>query len=276
MSKKYAAIIGLNPSKGARSPKLWNKAFSMLDLETKMICIDISSEDKVANVIKNLQNDSFFIGGCIAFPYKETIFKILNLEMIDKISQPIGAVNCLYRTNDNFLRATNTDGFAALTSFLNLVKNKGEMPESILIGGLGGAGKAVASFFSNHFLQKGIRVVCSSRRNNSLFCESINSEWIPWQDIEKEIHKVDAFVNCTTFGTGELINKSPIKVSSKLKYIYDIVYDPPQTELLYQAERNKISYINGSEMNLLQAAKAFNLAGDFNLEESKIIEMMSS
>ena len=27
MSKKYVAIIGLNPSEGARSPKLWNKVY---------------------------------------------------------------------------------------------------------------------------------------------------------------------------------------------------------------------------------------------------------
>lgn len=275
MSKNYAAIIGLNPSKGARSPKLWNKAFSMLNLDTRMICIDVSSEDEVANVLKKLKEDRLFIGGCIAFPYKETIFKILNLEMIEEISQPIGAVNCLYRTKDNCLRATNTDGFAALTSFLNLVNDKDKMPESILIAGLGGAGKAVASFFSNHFIQKGIRVICSSRKNNSLFCKSINSEWMPWQDIEKELCKFDTFVNCTTFGTGELINKSPIKVCSNLRYIYDIVYDPSQTELLCQAEKNGITYANGLEMNLLQAAKAFNLAGDFNLDERKIIEMMS-
>ena len=54
MSKTYAAIIGLNPSKGARSPKLWNKAFSVLNQKTKMICIDIESEEEVERTIKNL------------------------------------------------------------------------------------------------------------------------------------------------------------------------------------------------------------------------------
>ena len=97
MSKKYAAIIGLNPSKGARSPKLWNKAFSLLNQKAEMICIDIESEEEVERTIKNLEEDSSFVGGCIAFPYKETIFKILDFEMIDKVSQPIGAVNCLVK-----------------------------------------------------------------------------------------------------------------------------------------------------------------------------------
>jgi len=278
LSKKYAAIIGLNPSKGARSPELWNRAFSFLNKETKMICIDIGQEEEVERIIKNLEADSSFIGGCIAFPYKETIFKILDFEMIDKISQPIGAVNCLYRSNDDRLRATNTDGFAALKSFLNLVKQKDIFPKSILIGGLGGAGKAVASYFSSHFVPMGTQVICSSRKNNSLFCESINANWIPWRDIEKELFNFDTFVNCTTLGTGELIKKSPIKIpsNSNLKYIYDIVYDPSQTELLHQAEKNNISFRNGLEMNLLQAARAFKLASNVNYSENKIVEIMSS
>ncbi len=243
-----------------------------------MICIDINREEEVARIIKNLEEDSLFIGGCIAFPYKETIFKILDFEMIDKISQPIGAVNCLYRSNQNRLRATNTDGFAALKSFLNLVKEKDIFPKSILIGGLGGAGKAVASYFSSHFVPKGSQVICSSRKNNSTFCESINAKWIPWQYIEKEIYNFDTFVNCTTVGTGELINKLPIKIpsNSNLKYIYDIVYDPSQTELLNLAEKNKISFTNGLEMNLLQAARAFKLASNVIHSENKIVEMMSS
>ena len=36
-SKKFYAIIGENPSKGARSPKLWNACFKELNIDTKMI-----------------------------------------------------------------------------------------------------------------------------------------------------------------------------------------------------------------------------------------------
>ena len=222
MPEKYAAILGLNPSKGARSPKLWNNAFSKLNQKTKMICIDIEDEKKVCDVIRNLQEDKYFIGGCIAFPYKETIFKILGIEMIDMISQPIGAINCIYRSEDNILRGTNTDGAAALASFLKLIKENNYFPKSILIAGLGGAGKAVASYFASYFIPKGTKIICVTRKDNSDYCASINVEWLSWQNIEKEISKFDSFVNCTTFGTGELINKSPIEIYSRnnLKCIY--------------------------------------------------------
>ncbi len=278
MSKDYAAIIGLNPSKGARSPKLWNCAFSKLNQKTEMICIDIENEQDVPKVLKNLQEDEDFIGGCIAFPYKETIFKTLDIEMIDETSRPIGAVNCLYRSDEKLLRGTNTDGYAALTSFINLTKKSNYIPKSILIAGLGGAGKAVASFFSSHFISQGVKLICSSRKENSDYCESINCEWIPWQEIESQLNGIEAFVNCTTIGTGELINKSPIEISknSNLKYVYDIVYDPSKTKILQQAEINNIPFANGLEMNLLQAAKAFKLASKSKFDESHIIEMMTT
>ena len=41
MNNQYYAILGINPSKGARSPKLWNKVFKKLKIKSKMICIDI-------------------------------------------------------------------------------------------------------------------------------------------------------------------------------------------------------------------------------------------
>ena len=34
--QKFVSIIGLKPSKGARSPILWNKAYSKLKISTRM------------------------------------------------------------------------------------------------------------------------------------------------------------------------------------------------------------------------------------------------
>ena len=35
--KKYTSIIGLAPSKGARSPKLWNQAFKKYGIKNEMV-----------------------------------------------------------------------------------------------------------------------------------------------------------------------------------------------------------------------------------------------
>lgn len=275
--EKYAAIIGLNPSKGARSPKLWNKAYERLNQKTRMVCIDINDETKVAAKIKNLEEDPNFIGGCIAFPYKETIFHCLGNHKIETTSRPIGAINCLYRSENNYLMGTNTDGSAALSSFLNMIHEE-KTPKSILIAGLGGAGKAVASFFSSHCLSKGIKLYCVSRKNHEEFANQIKAKWIPWNNLENSLKKVDAFVNCTLIGTGELINSSPIDISQNnlnLKFIYDIVYDPPATPLINYAKSKDILFKNGLEMNLLQAVKAFKLVNNLKTDEAEITKLMS-
>ena len=39
--KKYSSIIGLAPSKGARSPKLWNQAFKKYGIKNEMVPFDV-------------------------------------------------------------------------------------------------------------------------------------------------------------------------------------------------------------------------------------------
>ena len=45
--KNYRAIIGGAPSKGARSPKLWNKAFKRYKIKNNMIALDVSKKKKI-------------------------------------------------------------------------------------------------------------------------------------------------------------------------------------------------------------------------------------
>ena len=45
MKKKYVLIIGKSPSKGARSPILWNKVFKKKKIDCKMSALDIPSKN---------------------------------------------------------------------------------------------------------------------------------------------------------------------------------------------------------------------------------------
>ena len=40
----YALIIGSNPSKGARSPKLWNKAYKKFKIKIAMYPLDVEKK----------------------------------------------------------------------------------------------------------------------------------------------------------------------------------------------------------------------------------------
>ncbi len=278
MSKKYVAIIGLNPSKGARSPKLWNKVYRELNTDIEMICVDIEDQSLFNNTLNKLKYDKDFLGGCIAFPYKEKTAEYLGLANIDKISRPIGSVNCLYRATNGELKGANTDGVAALSSFLSLVSRN--QIQNILIAGLGGAGKAVATYITQEFIPKGTKIICTSRSNQKKFCQSLNIDWIVWNASQSLISECDAFINCTTIGTGQQINFSPITYknvsNSKLRFVFDIIYDPSPTLLLKQSSIQNIHTKGGLEMNLLQAVEAFKLVNDIKIKKDEVLKIMKS
>ena len=111
----YAAIIGETPSKGARSPLLWNAAFKAHDLDQSMIPFDVNQKN-IFQLLNELNDDKNFVGGAVAVPYKETVAQWLG-GAITPEAKKIGAVNCLFRGNDGQLMGTNTDGEAARITY---------------------------------------------------------------------------------------------------------------------------------------------------------------
>ena len=247
--KKFYAIIGENPSKGARSPKLWNACFKKLNIDTKMIPIDIRRRN-FTNIFKKLTNNKNYLGGAVAVPYKEKVFKKLKFSL-EKKSQLSMAVNCIIRKKN--LKAFNTDGEAALMVLKN---NNLQKRHKILLLGLGGAGKAVASqllSYSKKNLYVSGRSIQSKKYANK---NKIN--FIDWKERHDNLYYFDYIINCTSCGFNNkqspLDKKFLTDISNKV--FFDIIYMPKKTELLSIVEKkNKI--INGLEMNLFQAVLAF-------------------
>ena len=77
----YCCIIGLNPSKGARSPKLWNECFNKLNIKCTFYPFDVENNN-LEKLVNWLKKDPFFIGGAVTTPYKE---KIINFFVRDVI-----------------------------------------------------------------------------------------------------------------------------------------------------------------------------------------------
>ena len=94
----YSVILGLNPSKGARSPKLWNAAYSSFSIDSEMIPIDVT-EENFKDLLSILDEDPAFSGGAIAAPHKESAAGHL-IDNLTKEAKSIGAINCLYRNSN--------------------------------------------------------------------------------------------------------------------------------------------------------------------------------
>ena len=52
----FASIIGESPSKGARSPYLWNACFKELKINAEMLSFDVS-ESQLTNLFKILEQN---------------------------------------------------------------------------------------------------------------------------------------------------------------------------------------------------------------------------
>ncbi len=271
--RSFSAIIGLEPSKGARSPILWNSAYKNFELNTQMHPLDVS-EDNLYDLIFALNENTFFEGGAVAVPYKEKVLNIIKNLDNGKISEEasnIGAVNSIFRDGKNNICATNTDGEAALKSLVDKCENLKD--KNVLLIGVGGAGKAVATYISN-YLDKG-KLFISARQNEKTrnFINLINASAVSWPIENFEYKNIDVLINCTILGskTNNYEANSPLKDKfidedkifqniSKDCLLFDIIYDPIETIFLKNGKQHALETINGLQMNLDQAVIAFNYA----------------
>ena len=253
MNNFKTLIIGRSPSKGARSPILWNKVFKKKKINCKMYPQDILNKKKLKLMFKKLNKEKTFLGGAVTIPYKEDIAKLLKKNVSNEVKK-IKAVNCLYRKNGK-LWGTNTDGEAAVESLK--IKYGNFSDKKILICGFGGAGKAIAAY-----IQKKLK----NKKNLEILIKKINQKekynFINYKNKNIDFSKYNIVINVTSLGFGSNLNLTPISLKNlkKLKldvFVFDIIYDPPRTNLLKLCDKLKIKNMNGLDMNLRQAAIAF-------------------
>ncbi len=272
---KYSAIIGINPSQGARSPKLWNRVYKKLNSETKMICLDVNKKN-FAKLINNLEKDPNFIGGAITNPYKESVFKYLKSN-IDKTSLKIGSINCIYRKNGK-LFGTNTDGEGAIYSLKKLgsIRNK-----KFLILGTGGTSLSVSSYLTK-FVNYKEDILIAGRKISKLklFKKKFNCSTCLIKDLSENTKKFDFVINCTDVGSINkknqfILTNEHFKNFKNSVKIFDVIYNPKKTPLIKLANKNKRLNINGLNMNFYQAVYAFIITNKIKIKDfNKISYLM--
>ena len=215
-NETFTAIIGVNPSKNARSPILWNKAFKKFNKKCEMLPLDVT-EKKIILLLDQLNSNPNFLGGSVTIPHKTIVAQWLKKNISNEANN-IGAVNCLYRSeiNSKELFGTNTDGEASISTFLK--KFNDYKSGNILQMGCGGAGKAVATFFAKKFKGKNLTIVSKSN-SDELFANKLNCNWVFWDNLGDNLEKFNLIINCTSLGFDINIKKMPLnkKQFEKLK-----------------------------------------------------------
>lgn len=273
----FSVILGINPSKGARSPLLWNKVYLRERKNIKMVPLDVRPEN-IKAVFELLESNPKCLGGAIAVPYKETIFKLIEHQLPENVKQ-IGAVNCFYRQrkgSKNKFTGTNTDGEAALDPIYNVINDR---PITVAVLGFGGAGKAILSFLLK-YSHKENNFYLFNRTKPRKIDVNIEFKLLNVSNLVEKIPSIDLLINTTSVGSSLSKKQSPVPMEliSKIKksaIVYDIIYEPKYTELLERANKLGLKTINGLRMNMIQAVLAYGYTNDTALSKSDILQIMS-
>ncbi|MDA7694903.1 shikimate dehydrogenase [Candidatus Pelagibacter sp.] len=245
MKKKFL-VIG-NPIDHSLSPKLhnyWIKKYKIDAVYEKKLLNNSEIEDLIFNI-----REENIHGINITVPFKKIVIPFLDeLSQEAEISQ---SVNTIYK-KDNKIIGENTDieGFKHSLERTELkTKNK-----KALILGAGGVVPSIIIALKKMQIKK----IYLSNRTESKAIELKKNfpeiEIIKWG----ETLDFDIIINATSIGLKE---EDEININyqqtSKDKFFYDIIYNPPETNFLKNAKKYGGITKNGKMMFIYQAQKAF-------------------
>ena len=189
-------------------------------------------------------------GLSITMPYKEAILK--HLDNTDSHTTKIGACNTVVRAQDGKLYGFNTDAAGVvrpLEQRITLEKAK------ILVLGAGGAARAAVFGLK----ERGAEVYILNRSVGlaKKLAHRAHARVIKRADLKKLAF--DVIINATPVGMGNT-RESPLNENEiKARYVFDMIYDPPETRLMKLAKAQGAQVIPGIEMFVHQAARQFEI-----------------
>jgi len=237
------------PISHSLSPPLHNWAFKQKRLPKTYFRWSIPTEKLPAFMVavRTLP----IAGVSVTIPHKQTILPYLDI--LTPRALKIGAVNTLY-WEDEKLVGDNTD-IIGFTTPLTLLQEK---INSALILGSGGASRAVIVGLKDLSVST-IYLTNRTQEKARSLAREFDLKTIAWE--ERYEVKADLLVNTTPLGMhGKWENHSPWdKNLSRFKIVYDLIYNPLQTRLLIDAQKEGCKTISGLSMFVYQALEQFRI-----------------
>ncbi|MBN1987627.1 MAG: shikimate dehydrogenase [Prolixibacteraceae bacterium] len=243
--KKYG-LIGY-PLTHSFSKRFFTEKFATEKIDSTYENFEIDTISKFPEIIKN---NPELIGLNVTIPYKEQVIPFLD-ELNDS-ARDIGAVNTVKITRSGselFLKGFNTDTFGFENSLKPLLE---EHHKKALILGTGGASKAL-----KYVLQKlGIGFISAS-------IEELKENEIRYEEIDKKMMEERLLIiNATPLGTypkTDTFPPIPYEYISGKHLLFDLVYNPEETQFMAKGKARGATIKNGYEMLLGQALKSYEI-----------------
>lgn len=225
------------------SKKFFTEKFERENLPATYENFDIPSLENFPQLISENPD---LKGLNVTIPYKESVIPFL--DNLDIEAEKIGAVNTIKISKKKKLTGFNTDHYGfqkSLEPFLPLQQ------KTALILGTGGASKAVAYAINN--LGFDFKFVS---RNDGI-------DTLKYSALDKEtILNNLLIINCTPLGTFPNTAECPpipYQFLTKNHLLFDLIYNPAETEFLRRGKLQGAQTNNGLKMLELQATKAWSI-----------------
>jgi len=236
-------VVG-KPVAHSMSPSMHNAAFGAAHLDAVYLPLAAADFDDFSVFAEALG----LAGVSVTAPFKVQAFE--RADECDAVSRRIQSVNTLRRVGTKWL-GRNTDVAGFLAPLESAMQMNGQRATVL---GAGGAARSVSVALAS----AGAHVTLSARRPEqarsiaALTGASIG-EWPPaagtW----------DLLVNATPVGTAPHVDESPLPAGHPLdgRVVYDLIYNPPLTQLLREAAHAGCRTLGGLDMLVAQAHAQF-------------------
>ena len=239
VKKVKLGLIG-HPLGHSLSGIIHNAAMKSVGIEGEYLLFDTEPEFLIDQV-KYFKSQNF-LGFNVTIPFKVPI--TLFLDDVDNLANLISSVNTVKITPDRRLIGYNTDVYG----FKNAIPSNFDLKQKkVALIGLGGASRAILAAFS----QIDVECVDVYVRNVINANEFLSNFRINFSNLKVNLFQMQ---NLKTL-EGDYLLKS----FNQDGIIYDIIYNPIKTKLIRDSINFGIRTINGLDMLVFQAAKAFEI-----------------
>ncbi len=246
---RRVALIG-RPLRRRHSQVMHDAAFAAHGIDARYELRELEPDALAAFVAET--RDPAWFGFQVTAPYKQAIMELL--DAVEPEAAAIGAVNSVERREDGTLAGFNTDapGFArAVERDLGV----GFAGAVVVVAGAGGAARAVVSAAAGGGAAE--VVVAARRVERAEALGGTGAVALDDPELAAVLARADLVVNATTVGMldpGCVVNPDAVGEGSA---VFDLVYVPPETELVRRARERGLKAANGAEMLVAQAEIAF-------------------
>jgi shikimate dehydrogenase len=272
---KTVGLIG-HPVKHSLSPRMHNAAFKALGMDGWAYQLFETQPEELAARIAWVREKGL-PGVNVTVPYKIEVMQYLD-EINPFAKEKVGAVNTIVNTGGK-LTGYNTDADGFETSIEEDAGYSIEKQENtVVILGAGGASRAVVAGFLETRFQNVNEVLIFDRdvEKAKLLEDQLSPRYdkrvLPYskstirsindtEDLYACCQAATLIVNATGVGSSHGVGESPLPaaVLHKGQWVYDLGYNPKETELLRLAKLQDANTCNGLGMLVRQGAAAFEL-----------------